>query len=75
MSLSPRHLRQRVLKNFKILARLEGRTNPWPPTSADVDRRSRNVSTPRRPHGFFRCNLTIACPSAVCLGSPFHACP
>src|SRR6266542_390362 len=30
MSLSPRRLRQRVLENRKILARLEGRTNPKP---------------------------------------------
>jgi hypothetical protein len=54
MSLSPRRLRQRVLENRKILARLRASDGC---------------------HGFFRCNLTIACPSAVCLGAPFQACP
>src|SRR5205814_10732095 len=60
--------------NRKILARLNGGTNPhW---------RRRRCSTRRLApcskrcvYGFFRCSLTIACPSAVCLGSPFHAWP
>src|SRR5439155_25823304 len=66
MSLSPRPIRQRVLQNRKILARLEGRTNPNPSISEDAAPTPRQRSAPTMrlyvPHA---CGFAAALPKGV----------